>query len=450
MEELLRFVGDPYVDAGVAVLEVRLNKAAAEFSQSDLRRQADELRVIYARKAWSGYLTVHFPNSCWCNATMGAEIRRKKQDSLLDSFEAPAIPGRWCVYCGRSAQHIADRSIIPLLTGAATMTSGPGGEPGLPVCSGCQFAIQFYPLAALKVNGRPLFWWTLQHEWMFALTRSFVLRVEQIVEASPEQVPSIGWPPTRLIETAEGVFQEFSGRDALVMDLVGCHATNYGSGPDYEEYRLNRSLLEFLKKARQYAAYRTIRDSSWEAVKTKKTGSGQEESRAAATEFRRNFFYEDLGKLLRGGAGPYAGLVSRYFRPYAGKVEGVFEVACLFARKVLGMTQRQVEAIQDLAGRIAASAQAEKYLERLFQRRGLLNYIRTLSEISDRMKRSEETPLPTQTILDAFDLTNEDDTVDRGGSLVRELILLRLIETLPREKLETLPQLESNESEGQE
>jgi CRISPR-associated protein Cst1 len=340
--------------------------------------------------------------------------------------------------------------MIPLLTGATTMTTGPGGEPGLAVCSACLFAIQFYPLATLKVNGRPLFWWTPQHDWMFYLTSNFTKRVSQIIEASPEQMPSLDWPSTRLIETAEEVLQTAVAAELPLVDLVGCHTTNYGSGPDFEEIRLKRGILEFLRIAKQYSAYRAIRDSAWETVSAKPRKAATASAKVTPPGYRRNFFFEDIGSMLRGATGGRSGIIRRHFTPHAGREAGVFELACHFARKVLEMTQEQVNAIKELAGQIANSRQAENYLDRLFQRRGLTNYVRTLTEISDRMKRANEAPLATETILRAFDLTNEDDASPRDEGLVRELILIRLIEVLPQERLKSLPQLEPQENqEGQ-
>lgn len=447
MSTAIQFVGDPFVDTGAAVLEVRLEKLCADFSESDLANQANELAALYCQKAWIGYLTVHFPNSCWCNATTGADKKQQQQNALLRAFNWPALAGRECVYCRRLAQQIADRSMIPLLTGATTMTTGPGGEPGLPVCSACLFAIQFYPLATLKVNGRPLFWWTPQHEWMYCLTSNFAKRVSQIIEASPEQVPSLTWPSTRLIEAAEEVLKSAAAAELPLVDLVGCHTTNYGSGPDFEEIRLKRGILEFLRTAKQYSAYRAIRDSAWETASTKPRRAATASAKSSPSGYRRNFFFEDIGNMFRLATVRRSAIIHRHFTPHAGREAGVFELACHFSRKVMEMTQEQVNAIKELAGQIADSRQAENYLDRLFQRRGFTNYIRTLTEISDRMKRANEAPLATETILQAFDLTNEDDASPRDEGLVRELILIRLIEVLPQERLKELPQLESEETQ---
>jgi CRISPR-associated protein Cst1 len=443
VSSIIRFTGDPFVDTGAAVLEYRLKKPANEISRADSQRQAAELEEIYSRKAWSGFLSVIFPNSCWCNPTMSASSREQQRLALLDSFDWPALPGRTCCYCERPAQHVADRSTVPMLTGATVMTAGAWGRPGLPVCSACQYAIQFYPLATLKVQGRPLFWWTPHHDWMFALTEIFAIRVDQLVTASPDGMPNLSWPSTRLLETAEEVLQQANAHEALpAVDLVGVHATNYGSGPDFQEFRLRRGLLEFVKAGQGYAAYRQIRTEGSKPRKkiNKKTGKGD-------PRYQPNYFFEDLGKLLQPGRQADPAILSRHFRPQAGRVPGVFEVSCMFARKVLEMKQQQVEAIKALANQIAGSQKAEQYLDRLFRRPGLTNYISTLADISHRMSRAGEAPVSMETVLQAFDMTNEDEPLSRNGSLVRELILIRLIEALPQEKLSALPELQSETEE---
>jgi CRISPR-associated protein Cst1 len=444
---MIQFVGDPFVDAGVAILEYRIQKSCADFKTEDLEKQASELEHIYSKKAWTGYLSVHFPNSCWCNPTMGPESRQKQRDALLRSFDAPGLDRAACAYCRRPAQHVADRSVIPLLTGAGNMTAGAGGEPGLPVCSACQFAIQFYPLATLKVNGRPLFWWTPDHTWIYQLTLHFARRVAQMVEGSPDQVANLGWPPTILLKTVAEVFQEFdhASSDLPLIDLLGCHITNYGSGPDYEELRVPRGLLDFLRSAEAYPAYRAIRDAARERPDDKPLRKTKEGGGSKPDRGLRNFLYEDLGVQLKGETPASHKVISR-FRKHAGREPGVFEVTCIYARKVLEMTNEQVEAIKQLAQQIATSRQAEKYLENLFQRRGLTNYVRTLCDISDRMKRANETPLSMDTVLQAFDLVSQDDATGNDSALVREMILIRLIEILPQDKLEALPALEPEES----
>jgi CRISPR-associated protein Cst1 len=450
MSNLIQFVGDPFVDAGVAVLEFRIKRSCADFERADLEKQADELEHLYSKKAWTGYLSVHFPNSCWCNPTMGVESRNKQRATLLRSFDAPYLDSTGCSYCGRPAQHTADRSVIPLVTGAGNMTAGAGGEPGLPVCSACQYAIQFYPLATLKVNGRPLFWWTPHHEWMYQLTLHFAERVAQIVEGSPDQVVNLGWPSTLLLKNVEVVFADLGGlgNELPLVDLLGCHVTNYGSGPDYGEIRISRGLVDFLRSAQQYSAYRTIRDAAWEDPDARPRRSTQQ-GEPKADRGRRNLLFEEFGMRLKGDEHRSDAVIRRFFRRHAGREPGVFELACIYARKVLDMTEEQVGAIKELAGQIATSQHADRYLDRLFQRSGMTNYLRILCDISDRMKRAKESPLSMDTVLRAFDLAGEDDATGRDSAVVRELILIRLIEILPQERVQALTVIDQEESKEQ-
>ena len=443
MASVIQYVGDPFVDAGVAVLEHRIEKACVDFTRDDLRLQADELERLYSAKAWVGYLSVHFPNSCWCNPTMGVESRSTQRQMLLRSFDEPALAGRFCVYCQNPAQHLGDKSTVPLITGADTMTSGPGGMPGLPMCSGCQFAMQFYPLSALKVGGRPLFWWTPDHRWMFALTRNFSQQLARLIEGSPEQVTNLRWPPSRLFETLEIVMEqrEQIGADLNVGDMVGCHATNYGSGPDYNELRIQKGLVEFVRVGLGHPVYRAICAEAWETEPRKAKTPLDGEARAP----RRNGFYEDLGKSLYGQEVSCSRIIKRYFRPQVVKQEGTFELAGVFARKVSNMTQAQVAAIKELADQIAGSAKAAGYLRMLLHGRGLSNYVRSLVDVSSRMARAGEKPIAVETVLQAFDMAGEDDTLNRNAPLVRELIMLRIIELLPSEAVPETPADEKEE-----
>jgi len=178
--DTVRYVGDPFVDAGVAVLEHWLEKACEEFTETDLAGAAEKLQQRYSRKMWKGYLTVHLPNSVWCQANVGAVRKEEMLDLVLRGYHREALrPARPCCYCGRAAQVIADRSRVPLVTSEKSMSVGAGGAPGTPVCGYCLYAVQFYPVCTLKVEGKPLFWTVPERRWTFLLTGGFLKVVEE-------------------------------------------------------------------------------------------------------------------------------------------------------------------------------------------------------------------------------------------------------------------------------
>lgn len=62
-----------------------------------------------------------------------------------------------------------------------------------------------------------------------------------------EEFVSLKWPSTLLLRCASEVVEEWSragpeGRPALC-DIVGCHATNFGTQADYEELRISVDAL---------------------------------------------------------------------------------------------------------------------------------------------------------------------------------------------------------------
>jgi len=106
-----------------------------------------------------------------------------------------------------------------------------GLKPGLPVCGYCLMAIQFYPLGTLKVEGKPLFWWSTDHNWTRSLVSDSYLKVRQVLDLNLDKFPNFSWPRTRLLQVAQEALEKVT--DEPHVDLMGYHVTNYGTSPDY-------------------------------------------------------------------------------------------------------------------------------------------------------------------------------------------------------------------------
>lgn len=453
MTELLRFVGDPFVDCGVAVLAMRVGKRAQDVSESDLLQQSELLEREYALPIWRGYLSVHFPNSGWCNPTMAAAKQAEFRDLVLRGYRRPVI-GRPCAYCGRPAQDLADRSKIPLLTGATIMTSSPGGSPGLPVCGYCLCVVQFYPLATLKVNGRPLFWWAQDPEWMAWLTEDFRHRVAAVLAGSPEAIPNCQWPSTRLLESAYKVMTQQRSRlgaAARLSDLVGCHVTNYGSGPEYDELRIPKALLRFWSTAmanfpdRYAEIVGSAREEPKKPKAKKKQGTAPEGAGEPNQESSRNFFYEDLGRAFR--AADYHANALQIARRYFVRMDkadikaGAYQLARCFLETVADMTKDRLDAVERIADRIAASPEVENIVGRLFRRSRSMDFIMSLTDAMDRLVRKSEPGFTTADVHLALNLVSEDDATPTDTWLIRELMIMRILETVSLKRPDEVPKL---------
>ena len=458
MSQTVRYVGDPFVDAGVAVLEHWLEKGCEEFTTADLRGAASRLTQEYAKKIWKGYLTVHLPNSVWCNPNkkITEEKRRQARGKVLAGFDyTPLSPHRPCLYCGRPGQVIADRSQVPLVTSKTSMSVGPGGAPGAPVCGYCLYAIQFYPLCTLKVGPKPLFWAAPEPRWTFMLSGSFLRIVEQVTGGATEKFESLRWPSTLLLRSASEVVEVWSRGPSAerpsFCDIVGCHATNFGTEADYEELRIPKALLEFWAEAGSFGPlYSQIVDHAW-VDDTRKTGGKRAQSAVAAWN-RRNLLYQALGEAFRETEFevPAKRIAARFFlKPWRDSPpRHLFDLTSYFLEKVAGMERARLEAIRGIADRIAEKVK-EKRIERdLFANNmglsQLLNYFARLQKVL----AEAGAPLSWDEVLLALGISNVEDRTSRDHWLVQDLILIRVYEQLGQSAAEAeLPNLEPMEKD---
>jgi len=449
----MRYVGDPFVDTGIAVLEHRIQKPCGEFSDNDLLAEGDRLAGTYSQKQWKGILTFHFPNSGWTNPNMGDAKVAEFREKVLRGFRLPADPERRCEYCGRSAQIVVDGSVIPLASGAGSMDCGAGGQPGFAVCGYCLFALQFYPLASLKVEGKALFWWSHDRDWLFLLSGIAIRHVGKFLAASPSGDVKARFPGSRLLTVAREAFEVwYCERDRIPLrDIVGCHSSNYRTAPEFDEMRIPRELLQFWQEAASgfSSLYDALVSSAWQNTARAKSKRAKKDDDNEWN--RRNAFYESLGAAFRAEdfRSDALAIARKYFLQINENLQqhGRFGLACLFLERMAGMTKIRIDAIRQIADQIASSSEGKRILDRLIKGKGPIDAF-LYAQI--RMSRAGEPPLSLDKVLCALDLLSEDDSPSKEAWLVRDLIVLRIIEQMGQTALNELPEfpLESITTEG--
>src|SRR5581483_840346 len=454
---MIRYVGNPYVDAGVAVLELRLSKRCSTFTSHDLESEAAKLKREYTKKIWKSYLMLHLPNCAWTQQELSSEKNQAYLTKVLESYkdDFPELDRR-CAFCNRPAKVLADRRFIPLLTGETVMVCGAEGSPGLPVCGNCVFAAHFYPLATLKVEGKPLFWWAPDPAWTRRLNGYFYREVQRILTASSEDFIKLRWPATQLLRAARKVLEEVAGLPEAehlpLCDIIGIHATNYGTDPNFDELRIPRGLLEFWSEVGGRELYREIEEEAWEGDQPKSRKAGKSKSKPViepANPFpelaRRNRLYEALGKAF----------MSPDYRDQAKRVCAQFflrkrekyvapnttALAEFFLMKVAGMEKDRLEAIREMADTIADRlilGGSDRHVAwQLFRRRLQLGeFLQCLSQIQRKLSDLGE-PFKWDKILRALGLETEEDRTASDHWLVQELILIRVFERLAKSDLLT-------------
>ncbi len=451
---MIRYTGNPYVDAGVAVLELRLQKSSTEFTLEDLASQAKEIRREYTKSLWKSYLMVHLPNCAWTQKDLSSEKNQAYLSRVLESYK-PEFPelDRKCAFCGRPAKIFADRRYVPLLTGETVMSSSSGGVPGLPICGWCVYAVHFYPFATLKVEGRPLFWWSSDSLWTLRLTQIFVEKLNQVLGMASEELPKLRWPKTQLLQAAREAITKLENKKSSpvpsLSDITGIHATNYGTDPNFEELHIPRGLLEFWQEAGSFPVYQEIENHAWEVpsvkVKSKKPkkteeaeGNSLEKAQIPFEFIRRNYLYEHLGEAFRSdNFQEKAKLVAtQFFLHRDGKrvKPGTLQVTELFLEKVAGMERERLEAIREIADHIAdhliIGAGERRAAGQLIRRKLRLGeFLQFLSYVQRKLSEVRK-PISWDKVLTALNLQSDDDRTASDYWLVQELMLIRLYERL--------------------
>ncbi|EAX48297.1 hypothetical protein TcarDRAFT_2247 [Thermosinus carboxydivorans Nor1] len=466
---MLRYTGHPFVDVGIAVMESLLRpKECHAFTRKDLKFAADWLIRIYERKDLRGYLTVHFPNSGWCNPTIKEAKKEEYIKKVLFSYDAPPLePERSCAFCSNKAQLLADRQHIPLLTGATVLVTAPGGVAGLPVCGYCLMAVQFYPLGTKKVDGRPLFWWTVEPELTFALVSNTFGEFRQSLAVTEDKVINFKWPYTRLMEDARRVLEEYDlmGEDKPLADCIGYHVTNYGSEPDFEQYHIPKELLEFwrdLKFAPEAVrlVHSQIEKKSWEAEKEKGGGKKQKAKQGNQSGehivSRRNFYYEALGRAFkeRDWKKEVRNIVTRFYLNTEQENLHLnnFQLCEMFLQRVGGMEKQRLDIIRDISDRIievlVLGNNDVRWLNDLYNREMLpQEFLRYLVRVQKELSRFGK-PISYDSILLMFDMASEDDANIKDAYLIRSLMLIRMFERVVKEKQDLLEKMSDSESDG--
>jgi len=437
----IRYVGDPFVDTGAAVLEHRIGKACEEFLPEDIERQGNELQEIYSQRGWRSILAIHFPNSGWTNPNMGQAKVAAYYKKVLSGFNEDVQQGRFCEYCRRPANTLVDGSTIPLLSNANSMDCGAGGRTGFGVCGYCLFAVQFYPLATLKIEGRALFWWSPDRQWTYLLAGIAVREVNRFLAVSPEGTINPKFPRTQLLRVAREAFTEWSNQPDRIplRDIIGCRSTNYRTEPEFDELRMPKALFEFWYEAASGygATYDALVAAAWEAKAPKKNQKGIGKSEWQ----RRNGLYEALGKAFQADDfGQAIRAAMRYFIRIEGKKvrPGSFGLACLFLERLAGMTKLRIDAIREIADQVSKSSASKKLLTRLFE--SPTNFTDWLVYAQRTIEKAGEPCFRFDSILAALDMVSEDDSMPRDFWLVRNLIILRALEAVDDSVSQELPE----------
>lgn len=446
----IKYTGHPFVDVGVAVMEIWLDKKCEDFTEEDINNAKNWLIKQYDNPVLKGYLSTIFPNSFWANFNIGENKKKERQDELL---EAKSELKRKCVFCEQEANFLANRAYFPLIAGENSFNYSNFGQTDLPLCKSCILSVQFFPLGSLKIEGSILVFWSINYEWTNKLTKKLFDEFQQILLATKDKIEGYKRPKTQLIDILDKTLNEVK-KNTVVNDIVAYHFTNYGTSPDINLYNLPVKLTSFLMRVKNsdYAqTHNLIKNYYWNVPK--KTGKNQESDidykniqnkywEALCDVFQSENIKEESYKIIR----------KFYLIKNKDKMNlNCFGLAQMFLKEVSGMRKERLEIVRKFGDIIAEIGQKDaKWINNLYLRElkpsEFLGYLTKLS----RSLKDSNFAVTLDDVLILLDITNEEDSTINylESSLIQSLILIRVFEKISQNK-EILEKIQDKEGEAE-
>lgn len=359
--------GDPFVDTGItAICEWLLKSSPSEIRSEDLSRIIEDLSEIYVQDDWSKHChAMVLPNhGKICNPSIKRyPLEERKQrikkyfSDLVDDFKVPQEYGN-CVTCGRrSALKRVGRSEYPLLGSGTSRNFFSYAADGISICEACLFAVQVVPVAAYKIGGRIL----LLHSNNSKIMKYWIA---QPVKNAKNQL---------LMKTFTGFFTPegyknyqnamFDKLSEIILDydekwhemnpsITFYYFTGHNQRGDVDVIYFPNEVFRFLAQVKIQKYF-----NEWRKIVRKGylyTKEGEDES-----EFRnkRNLVYVYLLEKRS---------IVRYFIDFGERsIIGSWELLNLYLEEVRKMDAKRIEAIKNLADKMADYIQQTKEVKRL-------------------------------------------------------------------------------------
>jgi CRISPR-associated protein Cst1 len=479
---MLNWTGHALVDVGIATLCAMSGREdPASLTPADLDAAADEMERYYFSGVLASYLTCVFMNSEYVQPGSGSkkkESRKRYADRVLRAHRWQVdddAAGRECAFSGEAATHVIHRGQMPLLTGEGVLNFFAAGAGGLYIAGPYLTALQALPLGGRRSEGKLLIAHSDSPPLTLAFARRFLEDNRRLLGlALSAALPDKEGPDQRLerehasydsakkrpkYPDAKAAFtmiasdlldivrgSSYAGGADTPASLDVYWLSSSGQGPSLEIFNVPSDLIRFLRKVSQAetsAGWSRLVARGWESqgdpARNKKGGKSSGVALVGAGR-SRNPVLADLLDIYENGSIDSNGarrFVRRHLlfynygtikRPEAPN----WELTELFLTEVLGMTAERIEQIREFADKLAEYIANRN--DRSFFR--AVAFAKRPWEVRNALVKAQRNEyLAGRDLLFTLDdyltvFEAEDSAGIADWSLVRDLISIRMIETL--------------------
>jgi CRISPR-associated protein Cst1 len=474
---LLFWTGHALADVGIAaLLAIRGKSRPEDLDEEDLANCAALMERIYFSGVIGNYLTCVFPNSEYVQPGSGAAKDAKRKQyarDVLFAFQATKeIEGAKCAFSGNPATHKINRVHLPLITGKDVLNFFPNGEGGLFISGPYLTALQALPLGGRRCEGRLLIAHSDHSSLTLAFARLYWRDNQRLLNlaatnsiptgkgadptliremASEGKFPDAKAPKTLLLNDLQALLQEASMEREEDAELLRASVTAYwlsnsGQGPSIDIFQVPNAGLRVLAELSRdpiRGPWKRLLQSGWAPQTSSKVKKSKDAPAVTGAGLTSNAVLQRLFAIFEDGdvdTGRAAVFVNRYLLGRRLTPDKFLEWAAtpswllaeFFLNRLLGMTQERLDRIRTFADRLAQYIETknDKGLLRSFMYGDKEWQLRNALVKAQRHSAAGDLLFGLQDYLDVF--MAEDGMGRESWGLVRDLIAIRIVETLHR------------------
>lgn len=443
--------GNPFVDTGQEIMASLAGVERSEkLSADEVRSLIPDLVQLYMREGWRKNLHTIFPNSKLVNGSV--KRPREEYQGLLEDWlklvvsdESPKVPeGTPCAISGTRANVYVGKMFLPMSDYSSSNFQS-GNSEGIPVSASVALALQFFPLALIKIGkmmALPHFSSAeAQVQWADRMAES--VNFEETVGTGGVGEVGTSRPVNaffRLIERLVQDQREFPTSSVTLYLFNNFNQVDYTSATDI--YYMPSRVFGFIQGAMSPSAGDSWRKIVWRGYPPNKKIEDEED---VIRRFNNSVYWNLLNDRSISGF-----FIDRRKRCPVVRGSSGWKLYSNYLEEVRGMDQNRIENLRELGDRIAPLVRDRK--RRLLalegaNSRGILTDVLYRIATKDSAGRLDK-PLITfdQLITDLF----PHDTEYSDWREVKYLLLFRIYEQLFDDLKDDPEYMNASDDEGEE
>lgn len=422
-ESYFVLTGNPFVDAGIYVIEAYYEKNYYTIKSTELKKKIPSIANLYLTKGWNKNIYSIFFNSKLVNPSSKKRGRKYQEGAysdylknLVKEFTFANTSGS-CIACGRrEALPTRKRDEVPLTGSGNLINFFSAGVMGERYCPVCTFAIQFIPLFLYSLGGKFLLFHSASNKIMRDWAKRGIRNIQKqfsvgnytgcLEEGYKNRENALFHIIEEIVQDREELY--FNENPSISTYIF----TNFGQSPQLDIINLPNSVFRFLLYIKRF------NNPGWKKIVERGYWNVNKEDEY---KWKTNRVYNNL---LNGKS------IVRYFFEKERTVIGNWRIFSYYLEEVRNMNKKEVEVLKRVADEIANYIKKTDKSKRLFELENSKSYewfrIVLNKIIKDRIAIGAEKPLFT---LDEYieDLFPEGAM---GWKETRDILLFRIYEQL--------------------